>query len=224
MENRSTFGRFITFEGGEGAGKSTQIKELARRLLEQETMAQTELVITREPGGSPIAEKIRELLVAGKPGDLEQKAELMLVMAARIEHVQKLIYPVLRRGGWVLCDRFVDSTLAYQGYGRGMHTDHLIMLNQWALGGLRPDLTLLLDVEHNVGLARTHRLESDSQNAKVKDRFEMEDETFHMRVNEGFRQLARSEPDRIHIIDANQDSEIVSKAIWEVLSGVFPNF
>jgi dTMP kinase len=224
MGHRSILGRFITFEGGEGAGKSTQIQKLAQRLAQHPTMADTQVIITREPGGSPVSEKIRELLVTGQPDNLDPKAELMLVMAARIEHVKKRIYPVLRQGGWVLCDRFVDSTLAYQGYGRGMNTEHLIMLNQWALSGLRPDLTILLDIDHEAGLSRTKpRRETNGQDLVAEDRFEQEGELFHQRVNEGFRKLAEAEADRFRVLDASQQVEVIEKTVWEVVSGAFPN-
>ncbi|MBF0358137.1 MAG: dTMP kinase [Magnetococcales bacterium] len=224
MERGTKFGKFITFEGGEGSGKSTQIQNLARHLRDSQSMAGVEVVTSREPGGSKVAEQIRELLVTGDPNSLEPKAELMLVMAARIEHVQKLIYPILRQGGWVLCDRFVDSTIAYQGYGRGMSTEHLIMLNQWALSGLRPDLTLLLDIDPAVGLLRTQPRSVKSRLTGVtEDRFEQAGDEFHQNVNEGFRTLAKVEPERIKLVDASQSEAMVEKDIWEIVSGVFPN-
>jgi dTMP kinase len=123
-----------------------------------------------------------------------------------------------------LCDRFMDSTLAYQGYGRGMNIDHLIMLNQWALSGLRPDLTLLLDIDPAVGLGRTQpRDNKNSQSGQAEDRFEQEGEGFHQQVNEGFLKLAKKEPKRIRVVDGNQSSQMVEDSIWEVVSGLFPN-
>ena len=225
MARNENFGRFITFEGGEGAGKSTQIHKLAKRLAQQSAMVNIEVVTTREPGGSPVAEKIREILVTGDPDGITPKAELMLVMAARIEHVQKRIYPILRSGGWVLCDRFIDSTLAYQGYGRGMNTQHLTMLNQWAIAGLQPDLTILMDIDPVIGLARTKPrvVEQTSLTVSPEDRFEQEGIQFHRLVNAGFLKLAQAEPNRFVTIDASQDINTIHHAVWEAVSGVIPN-
>ncbi|MBF0444719.1 MAG: dTMP kinase [Magnetococcales bacterium] len=217
-------GRFITFEGGEGSGKSTQINRLAERLRSLPSMAQVEVVTTREPGGTPMAESIRELLVTGAPNSMDSKTELLLVLAARIEHVQKLISPVLQKGGWVLCDRFMDSTLAYQGYGRGMSMEHLLMFNQWALSGLKPDLTIFLNIEPALGLARTKpRGANSEQSGEAEDRFEQTGADFHKLVYDGFCQLAKDDHERIKSIDARQNMENVQKAIWEVVSGAFPN-
>jgi dTMP kinase len=219
-----SLGRFITFEGGEGSGKSTQINKLADQLRSLPSMAQVEVVTTREPGGTSMAEAIRELLVTGEPNSMEAKTELLLVMAARVEHVQKLIKPVLQKGGWVLCDRFMDSTLAYQGYGRGMDMEHMHMLNQWALSGLKPDLTIFLNIDPLLGLARTKpRRTSSEQSGEAEDRFEQTGADFHKLVYDGFCQLAKDDAKRIKSIDAKQNMEDVQKSIWEVVSCAFPN-
>ncbi|MBF0453532.1 MAG: dTMP kinase [Magnetococcales bacterium] len=224
MGNPSTFGRFITFEGGEGSGKSTQIQRLAIRLGQHPAMSGVDVVMTREPGGAPLSEQIRTLLVTGHPEGMDPKTELMLVMAARTEHVQKRLYPTLRRGGWVLCDRFADSTLAYQGYGRGMNRDHLTLFNRWATSGLTPDLTILLDIDPEIGLSRTEpRQEMNSQNSASEDRFERVGDTFHQQVNAGFRQLAKAEPKRFFQVDANQEADTLEALIWERVCGAFPN-
>ncbi|MBF0382378.1 MAG: dTMP kinase [Magnetococcales bacterium] len=224
MEEHASPGRFITFEGGEGSGKSTQINRLAEHLRSLPSMAQVEVVTTREPGGTPMAEDIRELLVTGKPNSMQSKTELLLVLAARVEHVETLINPVLQKGGWVLCDRFVDSTLAYQGYGRGMSLEHLNMLNNWALSGLKPDLTLFLDIDPLSGLERTKpRGANSEQSGEAEDRFEQTGVKFHKLVYDGFCQLARQNPGRIKSVDARQNMEDVQKAIWGVVSSAFPN-
>ncbi len=224
MVTPPSLGRFITFEGGEGSGKSTQINRLADHLRSLPAMAQVEVVTTREPGGTPMAEAIRELLVTGKPNSMQAKTELLLVLAARVEHVQKLINPVLQKGGWVLCDRFMDSTLAYQGYGRGMSMDELLMLNKWALSGLKPDLTIFLNIDPQRGLVRTKpRGANSEQSGEAEDRFEQTGADFHKLVYDGFCQLAKDDPGRIKSVDANQNIKDVQKAIWEVVSSAFPN-
>ncbi|MBF0194575.1 MAG: dTMP kinase [Magnetococcales bacterium] len=220
----ANLGRFITFEGGEGSGKSTQINMLADHLRSLPSMAQVDVVTTREPGGTPMAESIRELLVTGEPNSMEAKTELLLVMAARVEHVQKLINPVLQKGGWVLCDRFMDSTLAYQGYGRGMSIEHLLMLNQWALSGLNPDLTIFLKIDPIIGLARTKPRGTNSEHSgEAEDRFEQTGAEFHKLVYDGFCKLSQNNKERIRSIDANQSIDNVQKSIWEVVRSAFPN-
>ncbi|MBF0295911.1 MAG: dTMP kinase [Magnetococcales bacterium] len=197
--------RFVTFEGGEGAGKSTQMRLLAERL--RATGAR--VTLTREPGGTPMAERIRALLVTGRPDDLDARAELLLMLAARVEHVRGLILPALARGEVVLCDRFADSTLAYQGYGRAMDPEWLAQLNRFVLGDLLPERTLLLDIDPLVGLARAGR------GTGGENRFEQEQLSFHQRVRAGFLQMAASQPGRFRVIDATGAVEPVAEAIWE---------
>src|SRR4051812_15843821 len=182
---------FITFEGIEGSGKSTQLRLLAERI--------PGAVITKEPGGTPLADRIRAILLDSS-SHLDPIAELFLFAASRRQHVIEVIKPALARGAVVLCDRFTDSTLAYQGFGRLINLDQLRTLNAWATDSLTPDLTLLFDLPEEVGLTRAR-----SRNAEaVRDegRFEAEDLRFHRRVREGYRTLAFAEPKRFVIIDA----------------------
>ncbi|MBF0160683.1 MAG: dTMP kinase [Magnetococcales bacterium] len=203
-------GRLITFEGGEGAGKSSQLARLAHRLRGEGR----DVVTTREPGGCPFAEALRRLLVQGQPGEMTDKTELLLMLAARIEHVRQVIAPALQRGSWVLCDRFLDSTLAYQGHGRGMDLALLHHWHDWALGPLLPDRTLLLDVPPEIGLQRSGR-------SHLESRFEQESLAFHQRVREGFHALAAESPGRIRLIDANQSPEQVEQQIGVALGDLF---
>lgn len=198
-------GRFITFEGGEGGGKSSQIPLLAERLRQQGR----EVILTREPGGSPMAERIRALLVTGEPGALTPMGELLLMEAARAQHVAELIRPALQRGAWVVCDRFTDSTTAYQGFGRGLPMERIQSLNQWATEGRQPDLTLLLDLDPVMGLARA------KGRAGTEVRFEAEALEFHQRVRQGFLTLAEREPERFVVVDATQPLERVAEAVWQ---------
>ncbi|UUX52289.1 dTMP kinase [Nisaea acidiphila] len=201
-------GRFITFEGGEGAGKSTQIRKLSASL----EAAGIEVCLTREPGGSPGAEQIRELLVTGETGRWDAITELLLLYAARRDHVQRLIEPALARGCWVLCDRFADSTMAYQGYGHGLDLQKITDLHRIVLGELKPDLTLVLDLAPETGLART-RAGEEAARRGGEDRFERMELAFHERMREGFHAIASSEPDRVVLIDAGKPLEKVQDAV-----------
>ena len=192
---------FITLEGGEGVGKTTQQALLAER-LQREGYA---CVSTREPGGTALGEALRELLLHGDP--LTPLAELFLYAADRAEHVQKCILPALAAGQVVVCDRFTDSTLAYQGYGRGLDLEKIRQLNHLATGGLQPHLTLWLDLPPEVGLARTG----------LADRLEQERLEFHRRVHQGFQALAAAEPQRIVRIDAEGSPLEVAARIWSVV-------
>ncbi|PIK91656.1 thymidylate kinase [Synechococcus sp. 65AY6Li] len=192
---------FITLEGGEGVGKTTQQALLAER-LQREGYA---CVSTREPGGTALGEALRELLLHGDP--LTPLAELFLYAADRAEHVQKCILPALAAGQVVVCDRFTDSTLAYQGYGRGLDLQQVRQLNHLATGGLQPHLTLWLDLPPEVGLARTG----------LADRLEQERLEFHRRVHQGFQALAAAEPQRIVRIDAGGSPLEVAARIWSVV-------
>lgn len=206
-------GHFITFEGGEGAGKSTQIGRLAAKLRDRGL----DVVVTREPGGCPMAEEIRRWVVQGEPGAITEKTELLLMLAARVEHLHQVILPALQRGAWVLCDRFVDSTWAYQGYGRGMDLTRLQQWHAWSAEGLLPDRTLLLDLPPAVGLARA------SGDAHPENRFEQEQLAFHERVCAGFLALAQAFPDRFRVVDAALDLAEVEKQIWMRLHDLFPD-
>jgi dTMP kinase len=194
-------GLFITFEGGEGSGKSTQVELLARRL---ETAGRRVLKL-REPGGTPLGEELRQLLLHRR-ADISPQAELLLFLAARAELVRAVIRPALAEGTIVICDRFSDSTLAYQGYGRGIDLDQVRKLNDSATGGLKPDLTVLLDLPVEAGRSRKQRDE---------DAFQGEDDTFHERVRQGYLALARQEPDRWLVLDATRPAEELTAAIAE---------
>lgn len=204
--------RFVTFEGGEGAGKTTQIKRLGARLAG----AGIPVTTTREPGGSPGAEAIRALLVSGETGRWDEISEALLMLAARRDHWRNTIKPALDRGGWVISDRFHDSTVAYQGYGRGVPLADLDALRRIVLGDARPDLTLILDLPVEQGLARARdRMKGQ---AGAEDRFERMDRAFHERLRSGFRAIAAAEPARCAIVDAGADVDAVHAAIVAVVS------
>jgi len=195
-------GRFITIEGIEGVGKTTNI-DFIHALLNE---AGRDVVLTREPGGTPIGEDIRELLLGHKHEGMSDDTELLLMFAARAEHLHKVIRPALADGKDVLCDRFTDATYAYQGGGRGISIDHIAILENWVQGELRPDLTLLLDVPVAVGLDRAGK-------RSAPDRFEKEKHDFFERVREMYLQRAKAEPKRYRIIDASQPLDDVQSQI-----------
>jgi dTMP kinase len=196
-------GRFITLEGGEGAGKSTQIVRLKAWL---ESNGRT-VVATREPGGSPGAEMIRKLLVEGPVERWDGTTEALLHFAARRDHLRSTVWPALKRGAWVVSDRFADSTRAYQGYGHGLDLALLERLYDVAVGGFRPDLTLILDLPVEVGLARA------AARRGTETRYESLPVEFHHRVKAGFREIADREPDRCVLIDASRDIDTLAATI-----------
>lgn len=200
-------GRFITLEGGEGVGKSTQM-DVVRAWLESRGHR---VLTTREPGGTPLAEHIRDLLKGWDGEDMDSDTELLLVFAARNEHLAKRIRPALERGEWVLCDRFTDATYAYQGSGRGIPPARIETLEQWVQGTLRPDLTLLLDVPVALGFERV------SGRGEGHDRFEREQRDFFERVRSTYLARAANDPERFRVIDASPPPEQVSEAIRAVL-------
>ncbi|MES2029886.1 MAG: dTMP kinase [Pseudomonadota bacterium] len=202
-------GRFVTFEGGEGAGKSTQIKILADR-LEAEGKR---VIVTREPGGSPGAEIIRHVVLSGMGKLLGPEAETLLFAAARDDHVHAVIAPALEQGIWVLCDRFSDSTRAYQGRLGHVSPELLNAMERVTIGGLKPDLTVILDIPVSIGMRRAAARRGND----VPDRFEAEGIAFHQGLRDAFRQIAADEPQRCVLIDANADPKIVSNNIWGVL-------
>lgn len=199
-------GVFITFEGGEGSGKSTQLERLVARLR----AAGLDPVVTREPGGTPLAEGIRTLLLdpAGRP---EPAAEALLMVAARADLVARVIRPALESGRIVLCDRYGDSTLAYQGAGRGLDADGLVSLNRFATGGLVPDRTLLFDIDPALGIARR------ADSGKPLDRMDREPEAFHRRVRDRFLELARAEPARFVVLDASRGADALEHETREAV-------
>ena len=204
-------GRFITLEGGEGAGKSTQARRLAATLR---GAGQT-VIVTREPGGSPGAEEIRDLLVTGETGRWDPLCEALLLYAARRDHWQRLIEPELRQGHWVICDRFSDSTLVYQGVGRGVDATVLRDLHRLALGDIAPDLTLLLDLPAETGLARGAARDAGTQSTET--RFESMTLAFHQRLRQGFVELAAANPERIVTVDASAGIDAVAGAVLDAV-------
>jgi dTMP kinase len=196
-------GRFISLEGGEGAGKSTQIARLADAL----SRTGVPVRVTREPGGAPGAEAIRTLLVQGEPGRWRPMTEALLHFAARSEHVEATVFPALAAGEWVVCDRFADSTMAYQGYGQGLGRDTVAALYRTVLGDFAPDLTLILDVPVDIGLRRAASRRND------ETRYERMDRAFHERVRQGFLDIARREPERCVVIDAARDADAITADI-----------
>ncbi|MEW7973098.1 MAG: dTMP kinase [Candidatus Thiodiazotropha endolucinida] len=204
--NKTAKGRFITVEGGEGAGKSSNLAFI-QSLIET---AGKQVLFTREPGGTPLGEAIRELLLGHKHTGMADDTELLLMFAARAEHLQQKILPALERGIWVLCDRFTDASFAYQGAGRGLSLEKIAKLQQFVQGTLRPDLTLLLDVPVDTGLQRAGM-------RSEPDRFESENRDFFEKVRAGYLQIATQEPDRVQVIDASPALEIVQDQIKTVV-------
>ena len=204
-------GRFITFEGPEGSGKSTQLRLLGERLRK----AGRDVLETQEPGGTPIGIQIRHVLLDAKNRELCPTAELLLMFASRAQNVDELILPALSTGRTVLSDRFTDSTLVYQGVGRGLGADVVYELDRIACRGLVPDLTLVFDIDAETGLARAR-----SRNARTEDsetRIEELEVGFHRRVRDAYRQLAADEPKRIRLIDGSQTREAVAEQVWSAV-------
>lgn len=204
-------GIFISIEGPDGAGKSSVINSIKQKLEEYYNKS---IIQTREPGGSPIAEKIREMILDINHSEMDKRTEALLYAASRRQHVIEKIKPALANGDIVLCDRFVDSSLAYQGAGREIGMDNIWTINSFAIEDVMPDITIYLDVDAQVGLNRI----ADKQSNRIKDRLEMEDITFHNRVRAGYLELIDKSPDRFLLVDANQSKEEVSKQAWELLS------
>lgn len=201
-------GRFITFEGGEGSGKSTQLSRLAEWLAGRGIS----VVTTREPGGAPSAEVIRSLLVEGAVDRWQPTTEVLLHYAARAEHLAHTVKPALDNGQWVLSDRYADSTIAYQGYGHGMDRDMIDTVHAATTGGLMPDLTLMLDIPVQAGLERAHGREH------AEDRYERMGLEFHERVRQGFLEIAAQQPDRCAIVDATLGLDDVTSQVIECVT------
>lgn len=204
-------GRLITLEGGEGAGKSTQLRRLAATLEERGK----DVVVTREPGGSPGAEEIRKLLVNGEPGRWDALTETLLLFAARSDHVERTIRPALHAGKFVVCDRFTDSTYAYQGAGRGTPRETVRRVESIVLEDFKPDMTLVLDLPVETGLARA------LARGGGESRFESFDAAFHERLRQAFLDIARRAPDRCIVIDATGSEDEVAAAIWDAVARRF---
>ena len=199
-------GLFITVEGGEGVGKSTNISFMQRILAEQGI----DVLITREPGGTPLAEEIRELLLKNREEKVVSETELLLMFAARAQHLYQKILPALERGQWVISDRFTDATYAYQSGGRGVASEKVALLENFVQGEIRPDITFLFDAPIEVGMSR-------AQKRGALDRFEEEQSSFFNRVRDNYLHRAQLEPNRFQIIDASQDLETVQQALKEKL-------
>jgi len=205
-----TKGQFITFEGGEGAGKSTQLKRLAERLEK----GGREVVATREPGGSPGAESIRELVLKGNADRWSPVTETLLMYAARRDHIERVIRPALARGAWVVCDRFADSTRAYQGAAGGTDPKLIAALETHILEATRPDVTLIFDLPVSVGLERAHA------RAGAEMRFESKGLEFHERLRAAFLAIAKAEPERCAVIDATGSLDDVEAKVWTAVWGL----
>jgi len=197
---------FITFEGGEGCGKTFQSRILFNKLFDTGISAE----LTFEPGGTALGDKLRDLLKDKRKGDISPEAELFLFASCRVQLVADVILPGLRKGKVMICDRFTDSTLAYQGYGRGIDFSTIETINRLVTRGIKPDITILLDVLPEEGLKRKHR--------KTNDRFEMEELDFHNRVREGYLALASNEPERWLIINGSLSKAKISETIWDQVS------
>jgi dTMP kinase len=204
-------GLFITFEGGEGCGKSTQSRLLLKK-LEQQNIP---VVLTHEPGGTTLGNELRKTLKRKRDSSISPQAELFLLAASRAQLVAEVIRPALEEGKVVVCDRFTHSTMVYQGYGRGLDFTAIKMVNNMATRYLNPDLIIFLDISPEQGLARKQSL---------KDRFELEDLSFHRRVREGYLKMAAAEPDRWLVIDASLPKGKIAGIIWDRVSQLLPNF
>lgn len=209
MDQHAKRGRFITVEGTEGVGKSSNIAFIETTLKQ----AGVDVITTREPGGTPLGEEIRELLLDHRHSGMSVDAELLLMFAARAQHLEEVIQPALARGQWVLCDRFTDATYAYQGGGRGIPFERIAMLEQWVQGALRPDYTVLLDLPVEIGLARASA-RGDA------DRFEKEQQAFFEKVRGAYLKQAESAPERYRIIDASHPLDQVQQQIARVLQAM----
>jgi dTMP kinase len=209
-------GKFVTFEGGEGSGKTTQIKLAADWLKERGIT----VLATAEPGGTPLGRKIREILLNRGSCAIGAEAELLLFAAARAQHVREAILPAMGEGQWVLCDRFSDATLAYQGFGRGLDAGFIRTLNAFSAQALKPDLTFLFDLPVEVGLARAEKRAAAGRPEAAEDRFEREELTFHGRVREGYLSLAAEEPERFRIIDGATGVEKVRREVRRHLAAL----
>jgi len=203
-------GLFITFEGGEGCGKSTQSRLLLKKLLQRNIPA----VLTHEPGGTALGNELRKTLKRKRGSSFSPQAELFLLAASRAQLVADVIRPALEAGRVVICDRFTHSTMVYQGYGRGLDFTAIKMVNNVATGNLNPDIIILLDISPEQGLARKQSL---------KDRFELEDLSFHRRVREGYLKMAAAEPDRWLMIDASLPKRKTAEIIWDRVSRTLPS-
>ncbi|MGE7093867.1 dTMP kinase [Lysinibacillus sp. NPDC048646] len=200
---------FITFEGPEGAGKTTVIQQIAERFA----LENIDVLATREPGGIEIAEKIRTIILNPAHTAMDERTEALLYAAARSQHYFEKVRPALDAGRMVICDRFIDSSLAYQGYARGIGVDEVLSINEFAIGKKLPDITILFDLAPEVGLARIH-----AHGEREVNRLDVESLAFHEKVREGYLQLVERYPERIYVVNADQNIERVVEDVWSLLS------
>ena len=206
-------GVFITFEGIDGCGKSTQLELAAKKLGEQSFP----LLVTREPGGTAIAEKIREILISPQNSEMVNECELLMYLAARAQHVREKIIPAIEQGFVVLCDRFQEATFAYQGFGRNIPLDFLEKINSFATGGLSPDLTFVFDISVDLSNERMQKMN------KAKDRLELNGRTFYQKIAEGYRFLAKKEPQIILLLDGSEPLERISEQVYCKIKDILKN-
>ena len=199
---------FITFEGPEGAGKTTVIQKIAERLAQENI----DVLATREPGGIEIAEKIRSVILDPEHTAMDERTEALLYAAARSQHYFEKVRPALDAGKMVICDRFIDSSLAYQGYARGIGVDEVLSINEFAIGKKLPDVTILFDLAPEVGLARIH-----AHGGREVNRLDVESLAFHNKVREGYLQLVERYPERIHVVNADQNIDRVVEDVWSLI-------
>jgi dTMP kinase len=211
-------GRFVTFEGIEGSGKTTQVTRLAERLRRLGQRVAT----TREPGGTDVGRQLRAVLLRPAEHPMASRTELLLYAADRAQHLHEVVLPALERGEVVICDRYLDATLAYQGHGRGIAAEEILELHRRAPLDLRPRRTVLIDLETSIGLSRA-RDRDHGETARLEGRFEAEEVAFHERVRRGYLELARLEPARFRIVDGAAEANGVEREVWSALADVFPD-
>lgn len=210
-------GIFITIEGPDGSGKTTALQQVVPRLQQE---MNRKVVATREPGGSPIAEKIRSLILDPSHTDMDSRTEALLYAASRRQHLIEKVLPVLESGDVIFCDRFVDSSIAYQGYARGIGEEGIREINQFATEGLEPDVTLYIDVPAEVGIQRIHA----NLDEREYNRLDQEKLDFHEKVRAGYLQLAKANPERIVVVDGTMSREAVAEACYHIIKNRYPSY
>ena len=210
-------GIFITIEGPDGSGKTTALQQVVPRLQQE---MNRKVVATREPGGSPIAEKIRSLILDPSHTDMDSRTEALLYAASRRQHLVEKVLPVLESGDVIFCDRFVDSSIAYQGYARGIGEEGIREINQFATEGLEPDVTLYIDVPAEVGIQRIHA----NLDEREYNRLDQEKLAFHEKVRAGYQHLAQANPERIVVVDGTMSRESVAEACYHIIKNRYPSY
>jgi len=210
-------GIFITIEGPDGSGKTTALQQVVPRLQQE---MNRKVVATREPGGSPIAEKIRSLILDPSHTDMDSRTEALLYAASRRQHLIEKVLPVLESGDVIFCDRFVDSSIAYQGYARGIGEEGIREINQFATEGIEPDVTLYIDVPAEVGIQRIHA----NLDEREYNRLDQEKLDFHEKVRAGYQQLAKANPERIVVVDGTMSREEVAESCYQIIKNRYPSY